>query len=261
MEEIWNDAPRHFWRATRKRFGLAASPDVGVLSGIIQESVELLTTNNPHLQDLKKKPITVISFPGILALYNEDIVDAAEYIGLPLLQGMTSYQPREITAAYAGHGMGLCETYDDVEKCRAEGLQLPTRYNLLIEYTKVALLLDSRFVQQAISIGRRYENSGASYTLGNESRGRMGYTGKVKTFVLEFLQHQLKYVHDPLEEIIVTMTGAQEDINDVDFQTAINEAIEELGVSAKILSSQSNYVAARGAGELSWRAQHISRND
>ena len=81
------------------------------------------TESSPQIQQS-----AVVSYPSVMAMYQEDIEDAVEYVGLPLLERMNTFQPRDIIAAYAGLGIGLCQNYHDMEKCRAEGLQLLSQH-------------------------------------------------------------------------------------------------------------------------------------
>jgi hypothetical protein len=79
-------------------------------------STKLLELASPYHSHATPKS-AVISYPGLVALYEEDIADAAEYLGVIALKGRHHHQPREIRAAYAGYGMGLCDSYTDGEKC------------------------------------------------------------------------------------------------------------------------------------------------
>ena len=54
----------------------------------------------------------------------------------------------------------------------------------------------------------------------------------------------------PPKEILVIMTGRAESVGDGAVQKAIEAAVEELGSMAKKLTSMPEYVATRGAAEL-----------
>lgn len=115
---------------------------------MLKELLEMVFSNSPG----GVAQLAVISYPGIVALYDEDIVDAADYLGVFALKGLHFYQPREIVAAYAGHGMGLCDSYKDKDKdkeeYREEGLSMPARYTLLVEYTVGALCCRQRICEK-----------------------------------------------------------------------------------------------------------------
>jgi hypothetical protein len=50
------------------------------------------------------------------------------------------------------------------------------------------------------------------------------------------------------------LTGSTEKVSDAAFQRAIKDGIEVLGFEADILDNTSDYVSARSAAELAWRA-------
>ncbi|KAJ6010991.1 hypothetical protein N7451_002403 [Penicillium sp. IBT 35674x] len=59
----------------------------------------------------------------------------AKYLGLPKLTGLYHYHPWEVYAALAGHGLGLCEHFEDKDRCKDEGHQLLVHETLLVEFT------------------------------------------------------------------------------------------------------------------------------
>lgn len=240
MEELWADAPRQAWRGFRKQLGLPASSDVKILSELVKELLALVPSPS--------RPYVVISYPGLTALYNEDIVDTAEYLGLRKLEGYYHYHPREIIAAYAGHGMGLCDHMENREQCKNEGSQLPARGTLLIEYTEQALLLQTKILREAIDLADSDLHAAASFDLGSSSQ-MDDHARHVAEFVDQFLR---KWYPDFLipGEILVIVTGNV----DSTVQEAIREAVEGLVAKVELITSQSEYVAARGAAELAWRA-------
>lgn len=75
-----------------------------------------------------KDSVVVVSYPSLAALSEEDINDAIQYLNLRTLEGYHQSQPRELVAAYAGHGMGLSESW----KCRTEDAVLPDRKTLVL---------------------------------------------------------------------------------------------------------------------------------
>ena len=64
----------------------------------------------------------VITVSHLIALYQDDIQDAFEYVGLEYVEPKKNYRPLvwETASTYAGYGFGLCEHYSDAEKCAAE---------------------------------------------------------------------------------------------------------------------------------------------
>jgi hypothetical protein len=144
--EAWRNsaAPWYSWRGFRKKLGLSASSDVKILSKLVKGLLVLAPSSLPY---------AVISYPGIIALYSKDIFDTTEYLGLHKLRGYYNYHLREIVAAYAGHGMGLCRDVKNKGQCKNESFQLPVRVTLLVEYTEQALLLQISVLREAIDLG------------------------------------------------------------------------------------------------------------
>lgn len=145
-----------------KKLSLPASSNVKILGKLVKKLLALVPS--PSL------PVVVISYPGIDALYNEDILDTVEYLSLRKLEGYYNYHPREIIAAYVGHGMGLCRNIqNNEEQSKNECSQLPVLYTLLVEYTEQALLLHKRPIDTARDLGNNDINAAASSELGSSS--------------------------------------------------------------------------------------------
>jgi hypothetical protein len=111
--------------------GLPASSNVAILA----EFLDTLT------QTFLSEPKTAsISFFDLPALYQEDIQDAASYIGVTTLpkSRWAALQPQRHLAAYAGHGLGLC--MGDVSMPGdCPGMHIPGRDVVLFNYTETAL--------------------------------------------------------------------------------------------------------------------------
>jgi hypothetical protein len=249
---MWGDWRRETYRKVRKQLGFPASSDVQILADMLKALVQLLP-GDPPTQLLSGR----ISYPSILALYHEDIVDAAEYVGVQLPKGMRGWQPRELTAAYAGYGMGLCPSFDNKKKCRSEELELPPRSAILIEYTKHALVLHTSNMREAEDLANQHFWGQASFTLGSENKHAVNHPEEVGKFVLEFLHKEFQ-LDPPAEGILAIMTGSPGNVGDVSVQDAIRHAFAQKGFKVSLRTSDPEYVAVRGAAELAWRAMHLS---
>jgi hypothetical protein len=91
----------------QKKRVLAAFPDVQTMSKLVKNFLSLSNTTTLLY--------VMISYPRIAALYEGDINDMVEYLGLPKLKGLYDH-PWEAYAAYAVHGLGLCERFEDNEQ-------------------------------------------------------------------------------------------------------------------------------------------------
>jgi hypothetical protein len=120
MEDMWVDIPRQVWRSFRKKVGLAVSPDVQTMSGLVRKLLSLSKSTT--------LPYVVMSYPEIAAIYTEDINDLAEYLGFPKLTGFYKCHPWEAYAAFAGQGLGMRELPEDKDIGRDERKQLPVSW-------------------------------------------------------------------------------------------------------------------------------------
>lgn len=200
----------------------------------------------------------VVSYPPVLALYGEDINDAASYVGLRTLTGQFFHQPREIVAAYAGLGMGLCRSYTDHEECIREGRALPERHTLLIEYTQEAVLLQYRLMREAIELAMPDTASSANFDLGGKVKDREGYSGEVKALLKTFLRREFRLLGAP-EVILVVLTGTMDSELQHEVTEIVQESVKQVVSQVSLVADDVEYVASRGAAEMSWRA--ISCND
>ncbi|KAJ5976549.1 hypothetical protein N7481_010256 [Penicillium waksmanii] len=240
-DDMWSDTPRQGWRSLRKKMGLAASPDVQVISELVKKLLALCES--------AFLPYVIISYPGITALYKEDINDVAEYLSLPKLTGFYNVHPWEVYAAFAGHGLGLCEHSEDKDRCKDEGVHLPIYETLLVQYTDQAILLHTTRLQTAVDVdyGASDPHVKASFELGANSNADE-LASRVLEFVYQFMWPWYTGQLVP-DELLVIMTG----ITDQTIQEAIREAAERVVPKTQILASNSEFVASRGSAELAWR--------
>ncbi|KAE9363853.1 hypothetical protein N431DRAFT_432025 [Stipitochalara longipes BDJ] len=116
----WRDLGRQWKRWWDKKRGIPASLDV---LGLISAMLRLETEGNEWLRErgLDYMQVVFVTVPPLLALYNEDLVDAAEFRGLTLLtlpwyvhrSGDAAQWPvSEINTAMAGLGLGLEGVFD-----------------------------------------------------------------------------------------------------------------------------------------------------
>ncbi|KAJ4293387.1 hypothetical protein N0V90_008670 [Kalmusia sp. IMI 367209] len=248
MEDQWDDQPRQFLRKMRKAVGLPASSDVAVLSSMMQKLVDIAEPSSS----------TIISFPALPGLYQEDIADVATYLGIRVLEGNHHYPPHTITAVYAGHGMGLCESFTNEEKCTEEGLKLPVRQTLLVEYSEAALLLHVQSMREAYDLAWPDMDLATSFDLGNANPSEPDVFDKIRDLVTQLLSLRYGHFPQPPKGITVIMTGRPDRVSDSAFQRAITDGIEALGFEVDLLDNNPDYIAARGAAELAWRALSLS---
>lgn len=113
--EYWADVPRKSARLALKSLGLPASYEVGVLARVIQNLRSQLELDFGIIISE-----AVFTSSHLLALYQDDLEDAAEYVGIKYVAPRWNFQPIfwETAAAYAGHGLGLCKHWRDEHSVR-----------------------------------------------------------------------------------------------------------------------------------------------
>ncbi|KAH6868639.1 hypothetical protein BKA58DRAFT_441081 [Alternaria rosae] len=248
MEDMWDDIPRALWRNTRKKLGLAGSGDAAMLAKMLK------ATTNMAEKKLGFRVWVIQSFPPLFALYQEHVADAAEYIGLRALSNDVRYQMHELTAAYAGHGMGLDESDVELVTRGKKPHEYGGRHTVLVEYTETAILLHGEPMVYAHNIANVEYHARSSFELGSSN---LASEEQVREFVLEYLRKvyhgytQYPFVYP--KEFTVIMTGSAESVGREEIRAAIAEAVRLFGFQVRILYSDPEYVAARGAAEIAWR--------
>jgi hypothetical protein len=166
---------------------------------------------------------------------------------------MKAAHPHEDVAVYAGNGLGLCEHFDDAEKCREEGKKFPVCDALLVEYTESALLIHRAFLQEAEESTWKDMRLATSFELGSAQQPD---EVDMQDFIHRFLYREYCDLGPgrPPDTITVMISGSAESVSDGKVQRAITRVIESIGAKADMLEENPGFMAARGAAELAWRA-------
>jgi hypothetical protein len=223
--------------------GLPASPDVRILSRMLQQLLEPLTTT-PGVC-LLESPIA-ISFPGIYGLRQQHIIDAVSYIGVETISSPTLHHVQYIMAAYTAHSRGLRGNDRNKETCEEEDLSMQSNTKLLVEYTGDALLLQASMTREASSpvshdakILAQYE-LGSHYTPGREGAAMVAWT------ILSFLRERHEHL-GPFGKIFTIMTGRCLRSGIIE---AVKETLSYVSDEVEVLVPRTEYFAARGAAQL-----------
>lgn len=231
------------------RLGLPASSEAAIIARLLKTVVDPLT----EYLGSSTRLVTGLTYPALAGLYIEDIDDACFYISLfpQTIKGGFRVS-NEIIAAYAGHGMGLCNTPRDREKCDNDNRGLPKRNTVLVEYTEHALLLHGRLIKNALFVPMYEEKIKAAFDLGINSQAT---ETELYDFISEFLfeEYARNTPQGPPGEFWFILTGLSPVLHTGRLQNAIEAAAKALGSKANILVTDSEYVAARGAAEMAWR--------
>ena len=113
--DLLKDIPRQRLRRERKAQGLPASEDVGTLSVMLQALRDAAESYLGH-----EISSALAATPNLVALYQEDVDDAFEYVGLKSLDDPNPLfrMFHETAAAAASYGIGLCHDYTDRDQRR-----------------------------------------------------------------------------------------------------------------------------------------------
>ncbi len=253
---MFRDEPRQILRAVRKRLGFPASNDVGLLSELVQQlrqETELKLGHSIHS--------VVVSFSRNVALYEEDINDAIEYAGLRLLtEHSFRLQPYELSAALGGTGLGLCENYHDIQKCKEEQEDFPYKQVLAISYTRDALEVSLAGMRSAYNPYEPENHHLIDWEAGESSLAGYSrpdaYWVMIRRKILELSYRE--YPKKPITTILLLGESA----NNKEFERALTDALHEFQDDLPIIHrADSLFLAAKGAAEFAKRAQEQDKED
>jgi hypothetical protein len=243
---VFEDAPRRAKRDSRKSIGLPATVDVGVLSKLIQD---LRLKAEPDLGIHITSAVMAVSH--LVALYQDDVEEAFEYVGIEYVEPNRYYRPVfwETAAAYAGYGFGLCEHYADPEVCADEEQRMETESILAVHYSKTALMTSLAVMKTAASVWEPDYRRMEDFTLGHDTigdgEGEEEYWDAVRVS-LQALMVRHKYYDRPSK---IILTGDM--VLDETFTHVLKEAmVNVMGKVPPIFSRDPELVAAKGAAEF-----------
>ena len=253
LGESWDDMPRQWLRKARKRIGLPASSDVRHLTRML---ADLRASVEGQVGPISSAGVTT---PHLVALYDEDLHDAFDYIGLRYLTFPVGSVGRNIlyetSAAYAGYGFGLCADYTDREGCENELNHMSDVVVMAVLYTRSALTVSLSVLMSAYGLWEPPYRHVVDFELGYDAWNGIddveddgGYWAKVKMRLDQIM------VEFPLYDKPAKVMLMGDCVHDEMFQrtllTALADQMEEL---PEILGTGSDVVAARGAAEMTKR--------
>jgi hypothetical protein len=205
--------------------------------------------------EISSVPIVAVT-PTLIALYEEDLVDAFDYVGLQLASIYISGRDvSEISAAYAGYDQGLCSEYTDPERCKSELDNMPSEDVLSILYTRGALRTIYTPVRSAYWMFRLQYGWTADWDLGLDARNEDDYWKRVGD-ALQYWKHTLPGTKGPAKVLLLGDSAGDET-----FRSVLEESLR--GIVAEmpgIFGEGSEFVAARGAAELAKRSIYMTQN-
>lgn len=249
MQQYFDDIPRVLERRLKKKAGLPASADVGVLASVIKKLRSQIES------DLK---ITVsdatLATIHLEALYQDDVEDICEYAGFKYIIPKSMYRPIlwEASCAYAGYGQGLCKHWQNDTQCRKEIREMEDLAILAVHYSRKALTSTWATVTTAIGTNEPWGMRTINFKLGSDAKvwylNEEDYWHDVKGVLVGKLMY---YPREKPKKIIVTGDEANGD-----FMRVLEEAMMEyMRHVPPIFSNDTVVAAAKGAAEFRRRGQ------
>lgn len=201
------------------------------------------------------------SVPRLVALYDEDLYDAFEYVGLEYLQIMSvtahrSFLTYETSAALAGHNNSLCPNMTIPEECWNDE-SLSDNY-LIVQYTEDSLFAyhSHTFKQGAYRLSDDCE---FSLDLGSASRNKNPNEEFYWAAVRKVLLRPLMY-HSSQRPSSVILVGDR--ARDAAFRRTLNSVLEEWyqgQALPKVVDDDPEFVQVRGVAEFARRRKFLPK--
>jgi hypothetical protein len=255
----WDDAsidwPRLRQRKWNKAHGLPASEDVGVISSMISNLVTAAQLQLGH-----NITEALAATPNLVALYQEDVVDAFEHSGLQSLDYWwdRDHVYHETAAAVAGNGFGLCQNFKDIKSCRDEDHEMPLEVVFSVSYTAEYLCVElADMISASYVRGHRMSPPTMDFTLGlralHDNPSEMWYWEAVRDTILRGLV--IGWHNWQPKKVFVL--GDQSHHNK--FRAVLEEALlwYNNGVLPEIFDSDPVFRATQGAAEMARRRRFV----
>ncbi|KAF2419585.1 hypothetical protein EJ08DRAFT_654057 [Tothia fuscella] len=251
MGESFLDHPRKLRREARKKIGLPASRDVGILGDQLREIAKDLQSE-AHIRVGE----VVVTVPHLLALYQDDIEDACEYAGLEYVHLPHYYDPLvwETMAAFAGYGLGLCNHYKKLERCWEEEKNMTTWNLLTVHYSQHALT--TALTPQHSAYGGLFEppyRHAENFSLGLSAKDDFRDPEAYWKAVRRELREVVEFAHMGFDEPdLVVLTG--DSIDTEEFMVSLKDAV--LSRNPTVHSNDGLFAVAKGAAEMLMRGRN-----
>ena len=258
------DQPRLWWRNFRKSLGLPASSDVGALSTIIKA---LKTKTEETLGHEVHE--AAASVPYLPAIYDEDLYEAFEYVGMDYLQikwrpGGPGYKflTYDTPAALAGHNFSLCWDYSREHACYDDDLPENTDVYLLVTYSQSDLMV-TMGTAQGRDLYDTHDTTALRLDLGSGSSLRTSnekeYWNQVRDAVVNSIDDKYRHHHWYVPARLIFVGESISDEQFVGFVEAkVHDYLRERNEKLpKTIKNDPMFVQAKGVAELARRRPHL----
>ena len=228
--------------------GLPASKEVGSLANVLSDLRAQVEGYLGH--PIESAGVTV---PHLAALYQEDLQDAFDFVGLRYLGFPVRYDTLyETSAAYAGYGYGLCSDYTHRAACKQEQQGMDSEVVMAVLYSRTCLSVSFSIMQSAYYLYEPENRHFSNFTLGYDSQPQWASIDEYWTEVawnLEKLLLANPYYTRPAK--VLLMGGS---VHDRMFLRVLEAVLsKQMENMPEILGRDPQFVAAMGAAELSKR--------
>lgn len=199
--------------------------------------------------EISSIPILAVT-PSLIALCEEDLLDAFEYAGLQLvrLKNYPGHYVHETSAAYAGYGLGLCSDPQNPATCKKEEIEMPRQHILSLLFTRGALRIIYAPVRSAYFFYKLPLRFYAHWDLGFAAKEEKDYWKRVREAIEE--GHQ-DYPGFPMPDKVLLMGDSA---GDETFRSVVGEILSGWGISPQVFGDDAEFVAAKGAAEFARRS-------
>ena len=238
-------------RRWRKSHGYPASRDAGILGEYVKKLRQ-------EAEDFTKEPLTVTaaSFPNLVALYEEDVVDAFEWAGLKHQEFYLSHPLRAVSGQYAAYGFGLCSDYKEKETCREEEKKLPLGRTVNIQFTKDALIVEVPTLRLAERPIMYWAHTFIDFELGYNSRNSSQFWESVRARIEDHFRKNLhaddwnEFSDIPSKVFVV----GDKSVHDENFRSVVNEACFWKRGELEFFDDDVIFKTAKGTAEIMRRS-------
>jgi hypothetical protein len=241
MEYDLDEAKRYI----RRSRGLPSTEDISTLSYMLSEIKYMV-------QRQLRMPVhnIVLSLPYMPNFHRDDLNEALDLADLTHLKSYKHWSElRNINAAWAGMGLGICKHWQDIEKCDEETSHFKYKLTLVLTYTYDELVVEviTVFHAHLAYQYKRVRYPDLSYASWDNNRSNTTYWDNLGRKVVEVFRD----INEPIEELVLMGEYAEERR----FLDAIRKALgndldaQKLKPMLQNPKFNAEFIAARGAAE------------
>ena len=249
------------WNWLREGLGLPSTQDVARMSRLM---AKLQIATQQYLGE--PFPGAVIATPMFPSLCKDDVTEAAQLNRITAVGSLKLFtQPKELSAAFAGLGFGICANYTNTKACNAEEDGLPHVETLLVSLSNATLFARRYAMRRALTSYEPEHSLLVDYDLGTDALHSMDDEPRKREYwsMVEGRSIQLYLrmpTRRPLDKVLLIGERAAADADKGDLISTVQRALRYLqgDTLPEIYADEPVYIAARGAAEFAKRVQETA---